>query len=70
MTIPPHDDLPSPAAMALAPMTTVWRALLVEHTPDREVRCSACRWQTRVADRWPCGVYAVAAAAKRVAGGR
>jgi hypothetical protein len=51
-------------------MEQVWRELLAEHVPDREGRCSACRWQTRPADRWPCNVYGVAAAAQRVASAR
>jgi hypothetical protein len=29
----------------------------------------ACRWQTRVADLWPCAIYDVASAAQRVASG-
>jgi hypothetical protein len=48
-------------------MVQVWRALLAEHLPDWEGRCLACRWQTRSADRWPCNVYSLAAAAQRVA---
>jgi hypothetical protein len=51
-------------------MVQVWRVLLAEHVPDREGRCSACRWQTRSADRWPCDLYLVAAAAQRVASPR
>jgi hypothetical protein len=61
------DVAPSAVAAALAPMVQVWRALLAEHLPDREGRCQACRWQTRSADRWPCNVYSLAAAAQRVA---
>ncbi|MGH8966829.1 MAG: hypothetical protein ACRDXB_16080, partial [Actinomycetes bacterium] len=58
---------PSPAAVALAPMGEVWQRLLAEHVPDREARCVSCRWQTRAADQWPCGLYVLAAAAQRVA---
>jgi hypothetical protein len=58
---------PSPAAVALAPMVAVWQRLLTEHVPDRQGRCVACRWQTRAADKWPCAVYLLAAAAQRVA---
>jgi hypothetical protein len=61
---------PSSAALALAPMVEVWGALLTAHVPDREGRCSACRWQTRSADRWPCNVYDLAVAAQRVSAGR
>jgi hypothetical protein len=50
-------------------MATVWQRLLTEHVPDRNGRCTACRWQTRSADRWPCNVYSLAAAAQRVAKG-
>jgi hypothetical protein len=60
---------PSTIAVALAPMVKVWSALLAEHVPDRDGRCTACRWQTRSADRWPCNVYDLAAAAQRVATG-
>jgi hypothetical protein len=48
-------------------MVRVWRELLTAHVPDREGRCTACRWQTRSADQWPCGLYLVADAARRVA---
>jgi hypothetical protein len=58
---------PSSAATALAPMVEVWQRLLAEHVPDRQGRCVSCRWQTRSADRWPCNVYSLAAAAQRVA---
>lgn len=61
------DAAPSATAVALAPMVQVWRALLAVHLPDKEGRCTACRWQTRSADRWPCNVYSLAAAARRVA---
>jgi hypothetical protein len=64
---PDVDPVPSATATALAPMVEAWRALLAVHVPDTEGRCSACRWQTRSADRWPCNVYLVAAAAERVA---
>jgi hypothetical protein len=64
------DAAPSTAAVALAPMVQVWSALLAAHVPDREGRCVACRWQTRAADKWPCGVYLLAAAAQRVAASR
>lgn len=60
---------PSTIAVALAPMVQVWRALLAEHVPDRDGRCTACRWQTRSAERWPCNVHYLAAAAQRVAAG-
>jgi hypothetical protein len=56
-----------PNAAALAPMVQVWSALLAAHLPDRDRRCVACRWQTRAADRWPCDIYLLAAAAQRVA---
>lgn len=62
-----HDPAPSAAATALAPMVKVWRALLAAYVPEREGRCTAIRWQTRAADKWPCGVYLLAAAAQRVA---
>ena len=58
---------PSAIAVALAQMPQVWRALLAEHVPDAQRRCSACRWQTRAADPWPCALYAVAEAAQRAA---
>jgi hypothetical protein len=58
---------PSPAAVALAPMAEVWQRLLAVHVPDRQGRCVACRWQTRAADRWPCAIHLLAAAAQRVA---
>jgi hypothetical protein len=58
---------PSSTAAALAPMREVWQVLLATHVPDRDGRCMACRWQTRSADRWPCDLYALAAAAQRVA---
>ncbi|MGH3586221.1 MAG: hypothetical protein ACRDQ0_07835 [Pseudonocardia sp.] len=58
---------PSTAAIALAPMVQVWTTLLAAHVPDREGRCVACRWQTRAADKWPCAVYLLSAAAQRVA---
>lgn len=61
------DLAPSSAATALAPMADVWQRLLAEHVPDRQGRCVGCRWQTRAADRWPCNVYDLAAAAQRVA---
>jgi hypothetical protein len=61
---------PSSVAVALAPMVELWRALLTVHAPDREGRCSACRWQTRSADRWPCNVYDLAVAAQRVSAAR
>jgi hypothetical protein len=61
------DAAPSSTAVALAPMREVWQVLLATHVPDREGRCLACRWQTRAADKWPCGVYLLAAAAQRVA---
>lgn len=61
------DAPPSATAAALAPMWEVWQVLLAAHFPDREGRCTACRWQTRSADRWPCNVYSLAAAAQRVA---
>jgi hypothetical protein len=64
------DAPPSSAAIALAPMVQVWSALLAAHVPDREGRCAVCRWQTRAADKWPCGVYLLAAAAQRVAATR
>jgi hypothetical protein len=48
-------------------MVEVWQRLLAEHVPDRQGRCVSCRWQTRSADRWPCNVYSLAAAAQRVA---
>jgi hypothetical protein len=64
------DPAPSTAAIALAPMREVWQVLLATHVPDREGRCLACRWQTRAADKWPCGVYLLAAAAQRVAASR
>ena len=54
-------------AAALAPLVEVWRVLLATHVKDRDGRCSACRWQTRPADRWPCDLYLVAAAAQRLA---
>lgn len=58
---------PSGIAVALAPMEQVWQKLLAEHVPDREGKCSACRWQTRSADSWPCRVHDVASAARRLA---
>lgn len=58
---------PSALAVALAPMVELWRRLIAAHVPDREGRCSECRWQTRSADRWPCAVYDLAVAAQRVA---
>jgi hypothetical protein len=61
---------PSAVAAALAPMVQVWERLLTEHVPDRQGRCMTCRWQTRSADRWPCGIYLLAAAAQRVAATR
>jgi hypothetical protein len=64
------DAAPSSTAVALAPMREVWQSLLATHVPDREGRCLACRWQTRAADKWPCGVYLLAAAAQRVAASR
>jgi hypothetical protein len=64
------DAAPSSTAVALAPMREVWQALLATHVPDRDERCMACRWQTRAADKWPCGVYLLAAAAQRVATSR
>jgi hypothetical protein len=48
-------------------MAQVWQRLLTEHVPDRQGRCVACQWQTRAADKWPCNVYHLAAAAQRVA---
>ncbi len=66
-TLPYVDPAPSPAATALAPMADMWQRLLAEHVPDRQGRCVACQWQTRAADRWPCTVYDLAAAAQRVA---
>lgn len=59
---------PSATALALAPMHELWQILLATHVPDRDGRCVTCRWQTRAADRWPCDIYAIAAAAQRVAG--
>jgi hypothetical protein len=67
---PDVDADPSDTARALAPMVQVWSALLAAHVPDREGRCVVCRWQTRAADKWPCGVYLLAAAAQRVAATR
>lgn len=61
---------PSAIAVALAGMPQVWRALLAQHVPDAQQRCSVCRWQTRAADPWPCAIYAVAAAAREVARGQ
>jgi hypothetical protein len=61
------EPAPSSAATALAPMAEVWQRLLTEHVPDRQGRCVACKWQTRAADRWPCAVYDLAAAAQRAA---
>lgn len=59
---------PSPMAIALAPMVEVWRALLAAHTPDESgQRCRTCQWQTHAADRWPCNIYVLAAAASRAA---
>jgi hypothetical protein len=63
----PLQAAPNPTAAALAPMREVWQVLLATHVPDRDGRCMACRWQTRAADRWPCNVYLLAAAAQRVA---
>jgi hypothetical protein len=54
-------------AAALAPLVEVWQALLATHVKDWDGRCSGCRWQTRPADRWPCDLYLVAAAAQRLA---
>jgi hypothetical protein len=54
-------------AIALSSMTSVWESLLATHVPDAEGRCKECRWQTRAADRWPCSVHDVAAAARDVA---
>jgi hypothetical protein len=48
-------------------MPSVWEALLAAHVPDEEGRCKECRWQTRSADRWPCNVHDVAAAARDIA---
>jgi hypothetical protein len=48
-------------------MAEVWQRLLTEHVPDRKGRCVACQWQTRAADKWPCNVYDLAAAAQRAA---
>jgi hypothetical protein len=67
---PDVDAAPSALAVALAPLVQVWRSLLAEHVPDRDGRCAACRWQTRLADRWPCNLYVVSAAARRVARAR
>lgn len=58
------DAAPSATAAALAPMWEVWQVLLAKHVPDRDGRCLVCRWQTRSADRWPCNVYSLAAAAQ------
>ncbi|MGH8966007.1 MAG: hypothetical protein ACRDXB_11870 [Actinomycetes bacterium] len=66
----PSDEQASTIAMALAPLVEMWRTLLATHVPDREGRCTACRWQTRSADPWPCTVYDVAAAAQQVASRR
>jgi hypothetical protein len=51
-------------------MVQVWSALLAAHVPDRGGRCVVCRWQTRAADKWPCGIYLLAAAAQRAAATR
>lgn len=67
---PDVDAAPSALAVALAPMPEAWQRLLAEHVPDAQGRCVACRWQTRAADRWPCVVYDLAAAAQRVANTR
>jgi hypothetical protein len=61
------DRAPSSAATALAPMAEVWQRLLAEHVPDRQGRRVGCQWQTRSADRWPCNLYSLAAAAEQVA---
>lgn len=56
----------SSVAQVLAPMTGVWTRLLADHVADADDRCSACRWQTRAADAWPCDLYLIADAARRI----
>ena len=57
----------SEIALALAAMPEVCDALLAAHVRASDGCCAKCRWQTRAADRWPCTVYSIAAAARAIA---